>query len=52
MERVIDMIEETLQICERAERSTQIALRCKTFAFGLRPSSDTYIRQATKSSQI
>jgi hypothetical protein len=45
-------MEETLQICERAQRSTQNASRRKTFPFGLRPSSDVYVRQATKSSQI
>jgi hypothetical protein len=43
MECVIDMMEETLQICERAQRSTQTASCCKTFPFGLRPPSDTYI---------
>jgi hypothetical protein len=42
MERVIDMMEETLQICERAQRSTQDASHCKTFQFGLWPSSDVY----------
>jgi hypothetical protein len=52
MEHVIDMMEETLQICERAQRSTQIASRRKTFPFGLRPFSDVYTRQAAKSSQI
>jgi hypothetical protein len=31
MERVIDMMEETFQICERAQRSTQDASRRKTF---------------------
>jgi hypothetical protein len=31
MERVIDMMEETLQICERAQHSTQDASRHKTF---------------------
>jgi hypothetical protein len=46
------MMEETLQICERAQRSTQTASRCKTFPFGLRPSSDVYARQAAKSTQI
>jgi hypothetical protein len=46
------MMEETLQICERAQRSTQEASRCKTFPFGLRPPSDAYARQATKSIQI
>jgi hypothetical protein len=42
MERVIDMMKETLQI----------ASHCKTFPFGLRPPSDAYIHQAAKSSQI
>jgi hypothetical protein len=46
------MMEETLQIRERAQRSTQNASRRKTFPFGLQPSNDAYIRQATKSSQI
>jgi hypothetical protein len=46
MECVIDMMEETLQICERAQRSTHDLL------FGLRPSSDVYQHQATKSIQI
>jgi hypothetical protein len=49
MERVIDMMEETLQICERAQRSTQDASHRKTFPFGLRPKSDAYARQAAKS---
>jgi hypothetical protein len=48
MERVIDMMEETLQICRRAQRSTQDASRRKTLPFGLRPSSDTHTRQAAK----
>jgi hypothetical protein len=52
MECVIDMIEETLQICERAQRSTQTASHRKTFPFGLRPPNDAYICQAAKSSQI
>jgi hypothetical protein len=52
MERVIDMMEETLQICEKAQRSTQDASRRKTFPFGLRPPSDVYTRQAAKSIQI
>jgi hypothetical protein len=46
MERVIDMMEETLQICERAQRSTQDTSRRKTFPFNLQPSSDTHARQA------
>jgi alpha/beta superfamily hydrolase len=44
MERVINMMEETLQICERAQHSTQIASHCKSFHFGLRPPRDAYIR--------
>jgi hypothetical protein len=52
MERVIDMMEETLQIYERAQRSMEDALHRKTFPFGLRPSSDAYARQAAKSIQI
>jgi hypothetical protein len=40
MERVIDMMDETLQICERAQRSTQDASHRRTFPFGLRPPSD------------
>jgi hypothetical protein len=52
MEHVIDMMEETLQICERAQRSTQDALHRRTFPFGLRPPSDVYARQAAKSIQI
>jgi hypothetical protein len=35
MERVIDMMEETLQICERTQRSTQDASHRKTLPFGL-----------------
>jgi nitroimidazol reductase NimA-like FMN-containing flavoprotein (pyridoxamine 5'-phosphate oxidase superfamily) len=50
MERVIDMMEETLQICERAQRSTQTVSHHKTFSFSLQPSSDIYTRQVTKSS--
>jgi hypothetical protein len=52
MEHVIDMMEETLQICEQAQRSTQDASHRKTFPFGLRPPSDTYKHQAAKSIQI
>jgi hypothetical protein len=52
MERDIDMMEETLQSCERAQRSTQDASHRRTFPFGLRPSSDVYQRQAAKSIQI
>jgi hypothetical protein len=43
-------MEETLQICEKAQRSMQTVLHRKTFPFGLRPPSDAYIRQAAKSS--
>jgi predicted transcriptional regulator len=40
MERVIDMMEETFQICERAQRSMQDAPHHRTFPFSLRsPSS-------------
>jgi hypothetical protein len=52
MERVIDMMEKTLQICERAQHSTQEASHRKTFPFGLRPTSDVYKQQAAKSIQI
>jgi hypothetical protein len=52
MERVIGMMEETLQICERAQRSKQDASCHQTFPFGLRPSSDAHARQAAKSFQI
>jgi hypothetical protein len=52
MEQVIDMTEETLQICERAQHSTQDASHRKTFPFGLRPSSDAHARQAAKTIQI
>jgi hypothetical protein len=52
MERDIDMMEETLQICEKAQRSTQDASHRKTFPFGMRPPSDMYARQAAKSIQI
>jgi hypothetical protein len=52
MERVIDMMEETFHICERAPRSTQDASHRKTSPFGLRPSSDAHARQAAKSIQI
>jgi hypothetical protein len=46
------MMEETLQICERAQRSTQDASHRMTFSFGLWPPSDVYTRQAMKSIQI
>jgi hypothetical protein len=52
MEHVIDMMEETLQICERAQHSTQDASHRRTFPFGLRPSSDVHQRQAARSIQI
>jgi hypothetical protein len=52
MECIIDMMEETLQICERAQRSTQDASHCKTFPFNLRPPGDVYKQQAAKSIQI
>jgi hypothetical protein len=52
MERVIDMMEETLQIRERAQRSTHDASHRKTFPFCLRPSNDAYGHQAAKSIQI
>jgi D-mannonate dehydratase len=52
MERVINMMEETLQICERAQRSTQDASHHKTIPFGLRPPSDVHTRQEAKSMQI
>jgi hypothetical protein len=42
MERVIDMMKETLQIYERAQRSTQDVSHRKTFPFGLWPPSDVY----------
>jgi hypothetical protein len=51
MERVIDMMEETLQIYKRAQRSTHDSSHRKSFSFGLRPPSDTYARQVTKSIQ-
>jgi hypothetical protein len=46
------MMEETRQICERAQRSMQDASHRKTFPFGLRPPSDVYQHQAAKSIQI
>jgi hypothetical protein len=52
MERIIDMMEETLHICERAQRSTQDALHRKTIPFSLRPPSDVYAHQVAKSIQI
>jgi hypothetical protein len=52
MEHVIDMMEETLQICERAQRSTQDASHRKIFHFSLRPPSDAHAHQAGKSIQI
>jgi hypothetical protein len=52
MERVIDMMEETLQICERAQRSTHEMSHRKTFPFGMRPPSNVYKDQVAKSIQI
>jgi hypothetical protein len=52
MERVIYMMEETLQICETAQRSTQDASHRKTFPFGLQASSGVYTLQAAKLIQI
>jgi hypothetical protein len=52
MKRVIDMMKETLQICERAQGSMQDVSHHKTFPFGLQPSSDTHAHQAAKSIQI
>jgi hypothetical protein len=51
MEHVIDMMEETLHICERDQRSMQDASHRRTFPFGLRPASDVHARQAEKSIQ-
>jgi hypothetical protein len=52
MDSVIDMMEETLQICEKAQRSTQGTSHRKTFPFGLRAPSGVYTQQAPKSIQI
>jgi hypothetical protein len=52
MERVIGKMEDTLQICEMAQRSMQMASRHGIFPFGLRLPSNVYARQAIKSSQI
>jgi hypothetical protein len=52
MERIIDMMEETIQICERAQRSMQDASHRKTFPFGLWPPIDANARLAAKSIQI
>jgi hypothetical protein len=52
MERVIDMMEETLQIYERAQCSTQDTSHRRTFPFSLRPANDVHARQAAKSIQI
>jgi hypothetical protein len=52
MERFIDMMEETLRICEQAQHSTQGASHRRTFPFGLQPSSDVYQHQAAKLIQI
>jgi hypothetical protein len=43
------MMEETLQICERAQ---QDASHRRTFPFGLRSPSDVYAQQEAKSIQI
>jgi hypothetical protein len=45
-------MEETLQICERAQRTRQDASNRKTFTFALRLPSDVYTRQAAKSIKI
>jgi hypothetical protein len=42
MEHVIDMMEETLYICERVQRSTQDVSHHRTFPFGLRPVGDVH----------
>jgi hypothetical protein len=52
MERVINMMEEALQIYERAHRSMQVAPHRQTFPSGLRPSNDPYTHQVVKSIQI
>jgi hypothetical protein len=52
MERISNMMEEILQIYERAQRSTQDALCLKTVPFGLRPSSDSHAHQVANSIQI
>jgi hypothetical protein len=52
MERVIDMMEQTLQISERAQCSMQDTSHRKTFPFSLRSPSDVHARQAAKSIQI
>jgi hypothetical protein len=49
MERFIDMMVETLQIWERAQRSTHDVSHRKIFPFGLRPSGNAYAHQAVKS---
>jgi hypothetical protein len=48
MECVVDIMEETLQICQWAQRSTQIMAHRRTFPFGLRPPSGVYARQAAE----
>jgi hypothetical protein len=45
IERVASMLEETLQICERAERSTRSAQRPTAFPFGLRPSAAVFTEE-------
>jgi hypothetical protein len=49
MERIIDMMEETLQISERAQRSTEDVAHRKTSPFGLQCHNDMYTRQAANS---
>jgi hypothetical protein len=51
MERAIDMMKETLQICEQAQHSTRDASQHNTFPFGLRPPSDVYKHQMAKRSR-
>jgi hypothetical protein len=46
------MMEETLQIYERGQQSTQDASHRRTFPFGLRPPNDVYQHRAAKSIQI
>jgi hypothetical protein len=52
MEKVIDMMEETFQICEKAHRSMRGASHRRTFKFGLRSASNVHTRQAASSIQI
>jgi hypothetical protein len=46
---IIDMMEETLQICKRAQRSMHDVSHRKTFPFCLWPSNDVYACQTAKS---